>query len=89
MLAADVRPFYLLRRDDVGFLELAIGVGAFDELGRDLNGSILIGDLDELAALGIEDLAGLRRCNPLALQRRRTVCLFQELAGYLATLKSG
>ena len=52
--AADV-----LGRDDIGFLDPPIGVRALGELGRNDDRTVLLGDLDHLAAFGIEHVARL------------------------------
>ena len=59
----------VLRRDDVGFLDPAVGVGALGKLGRDFDRAILLGDLHDLPALDLEDVARLRGFDPLALER--------------------
>ena len=70
LLSGHVGPLHLLIGDDIGFLHATVGFGALDELGRDFDRAVLIGDLHHLAALGIEHVAGLRRRDALAFQRQ-------------------
>ena len=70
LFAHDIGALHVLGGDDIGFLDPAIGVGAFGELGRDFDRAVLLGDLDDLAALDIENLARLRRLDALALERK-------------------
>ncbi len=85
----------LLRGDDVGFLDLAIGISALDELGCNLDRTFLLGDLDDLAAFDVENVAGLRRFDPFALERklggdpRRLDCLAPPDFGVLDRLFAG
>src|ERR1700728_4084934 len=68
LLAQNVGAPYMLRGDDIGFLHATIGVRSLRELGGDFDRTILLGDLDDLPAFDIEDVAGPRRDDPLALQ---------------------
>ncbi len=70
LFAHDVGALHMLGRDDIGFLHPAIGVGALGEFGRDLDRAVLIGNLHDFAAFGVEDVARLRRGDALAFQRQ-------------------
>ena len=60
LFAHDVGALDVLCCDDIGFLHPTIGFRALGELGRDFDRTVLIGDLNDLAPLGVEDLARLR-----------------------------
>src|SRR6516165_4417914 len=68
LFAHHVRAFHLLIGDDVGFLDPAVRIRALGELGRNFDRTALLGDLDDLAPIHIEDLPGLRRRDALAFQ---------------------
>ena len=61
LLARDVGPADLLGSDDIGFLQAPIGIGAFHQLGGDLDRAVLLGHLDDLAPFDVEHVAGLGR----------------------------
>ena len=70
LLAHHVGAAHLLRRDDIGFLDPAISVRAFRELGSDLDRTILFGDLDDLSALDVQHVARLRRFDAFTLEHK-------------------
>jgi hypothetical protein len=58
LFARDIRGLDFLARDDLGLLDLAVGVDALGALGGERDHALLVGDLDRLLLVDIEHLRG-------------------------------
>src|SRR3954468_10949663 len=70
LFARYVRGLDFLARDNLGLLDLSIGVDAFGTLGGKRNHALLVGDLDRFLLVDIKHLAGLRGGDALGFQRQ-------------------
>src|SRR6185437_14592092 len=70
LLASDVGRLDRFARVDLGLFDLAIGIDPLRALTRKFDYASLIGKLDRLLLVDIENLSHLRRSDPLRLQRQ-------------------
>ena len=68
LLAADLGLLDLLLRRDLGLLDVPVGLGALDLLAGELDGALLLGDLDHLLLVDLQHFAALLRGDARLLQ---------------------